>query len=223
MTSDVELRALWTKQSAACIHCGAAPKAKPKHRCEECIELTLSMDEQAALALKRRDAVPPDQRKSRVPSHEWPPGRRFCAGCQSMRRVDQKVRLDIAPNASRCRACQNIARRQSTYGITPDQQAQLLDIQNSKCAACNRSQRKMSLACDHSHMTGEARGFLCQEDNDIILGTVHDDPVRLIALAAYLLSPPARRVGVGPPSLSRTEIGVEVVKCLNEYLDRMGY
>lgn len=59
------------------------------------------------------------------------------------------------------------------------------------CQVCGADLTGYS-ALDHCHATGALRGVLCRKCNTG-LGMFEDDPARLLAAAAYLLSPP----GVG--------------------------
>lgn len=202
--------------ASPCAHCGDAPKVLPKNRCAECLLLRESLDVQIAAALARKSRW--DGRKPAKGS-ESPVGTRFCSGCGSYRRYDRPgVRLDVRAGASRCRACEAVSRRTATYGLSPDQQRDLLLIQGNVCAGCRRAQRIKSLAVDHDHASGDARGYLEQECNETI-GAFHDSPLRFLSLAMYLLNPPARKVGVGPAPLTKRELAEEIFKLFNQIWD----
>lgn len=81
---------------------------------------------------------------------------------------------------------------QRLYGITPADYDQMLDEQGGVCAVCgepetarHQSGRVRLLAIDHDHATGKVRGLLCHACNTSI-GGMADNPVRLMAAAAYV-------------------------------------
>jgi len=185
--------------TAPCIVDGCdAPKALPKHRCVECVQNTLSMPEQVELAQARKDAAPTPHR-GRMPERDWPQGRRWCAGCQSFRRLG----LDVAPSASRCRPCASAAshasRTKSTFGLTPEQYDAILAAQGGVCAICGQRPVSKRLAVDHSHDTGDVRGLLCSKCNWELLGALHDSLALAWKALRYLALPPARAVLSAPP------------------------
>lgn len=189
--------------TAPCIEPGCeSPKELPKHRCRECLENQLPMTVQVERAKERyyravqlNDGVP----LKRVPADEWPEGRRWCAGCQSFRRIG----LDVAPSASRCRPCASAAshasRTKATYGITSEDYAAVLEHQGGVCAMCLQRPVSKRLAVDHDHRTGEVRGLLCSRCNHDLLGSLHDSPALAWRAVLYLLKPPAPRVLQGDP------------------------
>lgn len=182
--------------AAPCIEEGcSAPKALPKHRCAECLENTLPMPERVKLAEARRErALEYSPERKRVPESEWPEGRRWCAGCQSFRRLG----LDVAPSASRCRPCASRAshasRTKATYGLDPAEYERLLEAQGSVCAICEQAPRSKRLAVDHDHGTGEVRGLLCSRCNHDLLGALHDSADLAWRALCYLTVPPARSI-----------------------------
>ena len=186
--------------TAPCITDGCdAPKNLPKHRCVECWQNTLSMPEQVELAARRRErTVATHGERSRIPEREWPEGRRFCAGCQSFRRLG----LDVAPSASRCRPCASAAahasRTKSTFGITPEQYDAILAAQGGVCAICGQRPVSKRLAVDHAHDTGEVRGLCCSRCNHELLGALHDSLTLAWKALRYLALPPARAVLSSP-------------------------
>ena len=72
------------------------------------------------------------------------------------------------------------------YGITIQQELDMLKAQGNKCAICGAPLTNLTEACiDHNHKTGEVRGILCRFCN-IVLGHYNDNPGILIKAAAYL-------------------------------------
>ena len=184
--------------TAPCIEEGCdALKALPKHRCRECVENMLPMVEQVELARQRKDAAPTPHR-SRIPERDWPQGRRFCAGCQSFRRLG----LDVAPSASKCRPCASAAshasRTKAAFGLTPEDYATLLARQGGVCAICVQRPVSKRLAVDHDHNTGEIRGLLCGRDNHELLGAAHDSLQHLLSAVNYMVNPPASGRWISP-------------------------
>ena len=65
-------------------------------------------------------------------------------------------------------------RRKNRYGLTPFQYERLYQIQEGKCAICERKEPNKRLAVDHCHKSGKIRGLLCSGCN-ILLGRFNDD------------------------------------------------
>ena len=187
--------------AAPCITDGCAqPKALPKHRCAECVLTKAPMVEQVQAAkVRREEALARGPERKRVPEAEWPEGRRWCAGCQSFRRL----KLDVARSASRCRPCASSAshasRTKATYGITPEEYEALLEYQGGVCAICLQRPVTKRLAVDHNHRTGAVRGLLCSRCNHDLLGALHDSLGVALRAVQYLGLPPARSVLEGHP------------------------
>lgn len=78
------------------------------------------------------------------------------------------------------------------FNLAPGEATAALRAQQSKCPICNRDldPDKMSTVGDHSHTTGQFRGWLCWLCNKA-LGLFGDDIGRLQAAVQYLLNPPA--------------------------------
>ena len=172
-----------------------AAKALPSHRCTPCGENRLPMHEQVVLAAARRTAaLEKHEERARFPKEAWPEGRRWCAGCQSFRRLG----LDVSPSASRCRPCVSAAahatRIKSTYDLTPEDYEALLEAQEGVCAICEQRPVSKRLAVDHDHATGEVRGLLCSRCNHDLLGALHDSLSLAWRAVRYLAIPPARIV-----------------------------
>lgn len=74
------------------------------------------------------------------------------------------------------------------YGITLSNYFEMLLAQGGACAICGRPEPKnKSLNVDHDHQTGEVRGLLCTNCNQMI-GHAADSRDRLEAGARYLES-----------------------------------
>lgn len=80
-----------------------------------------------------------------------------------------------------------------SYGITLEQEAEMMAAQGDKCAICdapsgkrNGPTGKLSNLCvDHCHKTLKVRGLLCDACNTAI-GLLQDSPAILLRAAAYL-------------------------------------
>lgn len=178
------------KGKAPCIECGTRPKWLAKHRCRPCAirhdSITVRVDES-----RRRLAMVPDAlRKKTVPAALWPPGTRWCAGCQSF--VDLE---DVAAGLARCRACvsakSHAAMVEKTYGIGGSEYERLFALQGGRCAICRNRPKKTRLAVDHDHKTGAVRGLCCKNCNHDLLGSARDSLALLNAAVRYLDTPPA--------------------------------
>lgn len=200
-----------------CLQCPSDPP-EPKDGshprwCIECRYLRMTADEQIAAARTRLAAVPPPLRRSTVPAKHWPPGRRWCAGCQSFVRVaDLRGKKT---KATRCRACQGESTRDGyvrrVYDITGAEEEALWLSQDRRCAICHRPVWSKRPAVDHDHVTLEVRGLLCAGERgcNVLLGLVEgaakNDRAESLAILdrarAYLASPPA------PPLLAAMRDG----------------
>lgn len=153
---------------------------------------------------QRLAAVPAELRRSRVVERDWPPGRRWCSGCQSFVRLE-----DVPKGAARCAGCAKAAQRgtyvETVYGITKAEEDAIWEAQGRRCAVCRREVHSKRPAVDHDHATGEVRGLLCPDVergcNRAILGSIeaaarsHAAQVAMVRrLLAYLEDPPARAV-----------------------------
>lgn len=119
-------------------------------------------DIQAAWADARLSKAP-EPHRARVPKEEWPPGERWCAGCQSFVPVWYAT-------GSRCKACASRAahasRVKSVYGLEPGEYEELLAFQGGRCYICRRRPGKIRLAVDHDHQTNQVRGLLCANNEN---------------------------------------------------------
>lgn len=77
------------------------------------------------------------------------------------------------------------------YGVTPEWYDAMMELQGGVCAVCGQPEYVMRhgkvklLSVDHDHVSGTARGLLCQGCNQGI-GHLGEDPARMEAAARYL-------------------------------------
>lgn len=175
--------------------CGVRPKVAGRHRCARCLDKLAPIGDRVLASQRRLAMVPEPLRRSRVPAKSWPPGERWCAGCQSF------VDLDDC-NGSRCKPCASAATHgaaiKRTFGIDGDDYGSLLKLQGGRCAICRARPKKKRLAVDHDHKTGAVRGLLCSRCNHELLGHGHDSAAVLQAAVDYLTTPPAMGTWTAP-------------------------
>lgn len=149
------------KERNPCTVCGRAPKRKGHARwCMECWlerQPIMAREEAAAGRLK---LIPDHLRKRVVPERLWPPGRRWCGGCQTF------VLLENV-SGSRCKTCASRAghraRVEAEYGIPREVFDALWRLQGGRCALCGRRLEARRPGVDHDHRTGAVRGLLCPD------------------------------------------------------------
>lgn len=78
---------------------------------------------------------------------------------------------------------------QKKYGITLKQWNKMLADQGGACPICGKlqSESKSTFHTDHNHKTGVVRAVLCGYCNRRLMIYIHDNPVRAIGLAKYLI------------------------------------
>lgn len=78
-------------------------------------------------------------------------------------------------------------RLKAEYGITPSMYADMLTLQENRCAICRTAEPGGigSWHIDHDHSTNKIRGLLCNRCN-MALGLFRDDPSLLLAANCYL-------------------------------------
>lgn len=97
-------------------------------------------------------------------------------------KVKDRSRRWYAEN--RDRAAETTRRnRLKRYDLTPEQFAEMLAGQDSRCLICE--QQMDPPVVDHSHRDGSVRGLLCRQCNSAI-GLLQDDPAILARAIEYL-------------------------------------
>lgn len=81
-------------------------------------------------------------------------------------------------------------RNRTVYGVEPDEWQRVFDLQGGRCAICGNAQLDRSIATDHDHKTGAARGLLCKRCNHDLLGAAFDSLRILKNAVRYLEHPP---------------------------------
>ena len=94
----------------------------------------------------------------------------------------------VQKNPEKRRNTQKKYRLSSKYGLTVEQEKEMLEQQKGKCACCEERRAKV---VDHDHETGAVRGILCIQCNTI-LGYAGDSVAILKKAARFLES--SRRV-----------------------------
>jgi hypothetical protein len=91
----------------------------------------------------------------------------------------------------RIRVMKRAEKLQRFYGLTVADYEAILFSQNGVCAVCLRPNhefqygKRAALHVDHNHETKQVRGLLCGNCNRA-LGILHEDPLRIEALARYI-------------------------------------
>ena len=182
-----------------CKEC-ALPALRGRQRCywHNLLHSDLATQERAA---EERRAAHAGEPVSRMPKDRWPPGWRWCAGCQCW------VPLFYV-TGSRCNACHRAGARDShvqrTYGISGEEIRALKRWQGDRCFVCGRRALTRELAVDHDHKTGQVRGLLCSDDDhgcNVQLRRILADPAAAERLLAYARQTPLERMRAGqePP------------------------
>jgi hypothetical protein len=136
---------------------------------------------------------------SKMPYGKTPEEHRaYMAWWRNLNRDDyNKKRLDWANSQRERRTIQarksHLMRR---YGISMAEFEKLLNNQDGRCAICTTvfkemvdslGRRKLRVHIDHSHVSGNIRGLLCDECN-LGLGKFKDDPALVEKALFYLKS-----------------------------------
>lgn len=176
-------------------------------RCYECHLARQPPVVRCEAAERRLSLIPVSVRRATVPAKEWPPGRRWCAGCQTFMRLKDC-------SGSRCKACVSIAAHagkvKATFGIDPETYQWLLEKQCGKCAICRARPRTTRFSIDHDHKHCKQgcskciRGLLCSRCNHELLGAAHDSVNILMNAVTYLTTPPTSGEWL-PPQVERDE------------------
>lgn len=198
-------------RKGVCMECRTRTAARHKRRCVPCWLRHQPIEVQVAAAAYRRSLVPDKLAPARVSPSYWPPGQRWCGGCRSF--VDL---VDVPAGGARCRACASGAAHlrhvEDTYGLGPDDYAELVRRQGGKCAICRAVPRTKRLAVDHDHKSGAVRGLLCSRCNHDLLGAARDSLELLTNAVAYLTHPPSGGEWSAPEEVKRPAVKAEPLK-----------
>jgi Recombination endonuclease VII len=182
-----------------CSTCHRADRAPGGQKCYECQTSRLAPEEREVRADWRRRAIPVELHVARVQGAQWPPGRRWCSGCQTFVRLS-----DCGKGAARCLVCTSSRAHATmltrTYVIngrpfTQDDYDILFLKQGGVCAICERPSKTKRLAVDHDHDTGEVRGLCCPGEwgcNLAILPLVKNLRIAQNLVQYYTLNPAQR-------------------------------
>lgn len=204
-----------------CQDCNALPKVPGRHKCVECAELKLPMDDQKLLALKAREAFTGERPSQAARAAKADEGYRWCPGCFRWRRRDSGRKYAMTMKAAKCRPCTSLANQRSEFGVVMTEQAKLLEISNGRCMICGNAARASALAVDHSHFSQDVRGLLCGKGGSScneIIGAWHDDAQRFLAAAVYLIAPPADAILNPQATLTDRQIAQQVFDLLKTVL-----
>lgn len=129
-------------------------------------------------------------------------GNFVCSACK-LELPFSEFRTDVAPtlcvgNNYTCNLCSKLRWRFSkikSYGLTKESFHKMFNDQNQKCAICKKDlkiadtekMRATTLCVDHDHLTGKARGILCNNCNRG-LGFLGDDKTVLLSAYNYLVA-----------------------------------
>lgn len=183
----------------ACAACGGVkgPGRRGDRFCTECQRLRADSLGMLFHEKHRRAHVRSVEAKIaagvRIPrrTYDAPEGQKWCARCQDFRPLTSfPARKDNGKQSSYCKPCQKSYNRERSirikFGISWEEYEALLEAQGQGCAICGRKPRKLALAIDHDHTTGELRGLLCGSCNHRLLGAAREDPALLRRAADYL-------------------------------------
>lgn len=87
-----------------------------------------------------------------------------------------------------------VAALRKKFGLNVEQYRKMVEATNGHCPLCNCRVRKW--AVDHNHQTGLVTGVVCTACNVGILAASRHEPARAEALARYLASTPAEKLGI---------------------------
>ena len=194
------------KPRKPCLVCGGEKEAGGGKRvCNACLKEPAYLKARKEAQLhssekqRRKSGIKPPKLKVREDGMVW------CLGCNDYippnrfkQHLTKAKGLVYAPRCKKClSAYQHEQRLRYAYGIDGEDYYNIFDYQNGVCYICQRKPRKMRLAVDHNHKTGEVRGLLCKTCNRDIIGSAKDEISFLERAIDYLKDPPARRLKEG--------------------------
>lgn len=109
---------------------------------------------------------------------------RACTWCGKQYAKVQYGRRSVCSEACRKAKTRDTVLK-AKYGITLEDYKALWDKQDGRCALCRRKS-KISLAVEHSHITGTIRGLCCMTCNRDIIGPLDGNIEKLQAAIDFL-------------------------------------
>ena len=112
---------------------------------------------------------------------------RQCKSCGEVKPCEQFdfSRASLGGFKLRCKECEAARHRKVKYGISREQQIEMLEKQGHKCAICGKSIADKKYHIDHCHTTNTVRGALCSLCNRG-LGMFRERKESLLAAIDYL-------------------------------------
>lgn len=112
-----------------------------------------------------------------------------CKCCGEIKPCDQYDlnRASLGGFKANCKACEAARHRRMKYGISREQQIEMLAKQRMCCAICGVSLESGKYHVDHCHETGKVRGALCSMCNRG-LGMFRENTSSLASAISYLNS-----------------------------------
>lgn len=170
-----------------CERCGKPNEGRGSRLCESCRTERLPVWQQAEQERERQKRA--QEAVVRPAKADIPEGHKYCSRCQTIKPL-QKFSGKGGNGSSYCVVCSSAythsRRLETTYGITAEDYARMLQDQGGKCAICDKKPVKRRLSVDHNHKTGAVRGLLCTRCNHKLLGSANEDVTILRRAADYL-------------------------------------
>jgi len=121
-----------------------------------------------------------------------------CSGCRAVKPLAEfpkgRKKRDGQKRYGYCNPCHRLYSKRNrfarVYNITLEEYDRILAHQGGVCYICLHPPKKIKLAVDHNHKTGQIRGLLCMLCNRAV-GFFRDDDERIARVFNYVTSPPA--------------------------------
>ena len=88
-----------------------------------------------------------------------------CKTCKELK-IDEEFGVNSSNRRYlHCKDCRRAKSRQRKYGLSAEEQLQMLRNQGNRCLLCQTPQTLRNIHIDHDHKTGKVRGLLCSSCN----------------------------------------------------------